>query len=213
MSVTYLEAPADARQMLRELLRTKFTHIESTGAQIEIQFAVSSTESPPIKQLGIKADRKVEKIDAKDRKTNPHDVRFLIDSEAWNGRSQRRREALLHGLLTSLEPLRDKKTGELKTDDDSRPLFKIVPGDWLATGYESTLKEYGEDSTEYRQFVTLKEIVRQLHFNWTDDRAEQDQPDFDELVSRAKATAQQEAGEPKVPFPGDASDDPSPDET
>lgn len=219
MATIYGKPPTEARAMLDSLIDRKFPELKKAGVTVEMVWARSTNDKPPVKHHGATAAATIKIMPLADRVLGSCDARITVDGDAWAKWSMRRRESVLFHELNHPIPQYHKKgehEGELKRDDHGRPVIKNRPDDWSITGFRATVREYGKESIEYQSFENLRAVFSQLHFDWTDDQATADSLDSTRFKDEINgAFAAQGAGKSDArPFPDDA-DQPEtdPDET
>lgn len=157
---------------------------------------------PPLKHNGYPAAAVVEVTKVKQRLFGMPDAVIWIDKEHWEDLNETEQDALLDHELTHLEIAKDKE-GELKSDDQGRPVLKIRLHDFQIGGFDSVVRRWGAGSLEQQQVhKTYIKQTEQLRFR------------FDELIDSAKAAGAEsvtiEAGGSSVTLAASTADETAP---
>src|SRR5262249_43515530 len=102
------------------------------------------------------------------------DLYIFIDANRWEESSERRRAAILSHELRHVDFKLEgaKNGGGIKYDVYDRPVIKLVPDDWVLTGFSDVCEWYGEDAVEYQaaRGVRKKLVQLGLPFSAEEDR-------------------------------------------
>jgi hypothetical protein len=95
------------------------------------------------------------------------DARITIDSISWADLPAETQRAVIDHELQHFALCYDKKSGELKEDDNGRPKLKMRPHDIEFGHFKIIAERHGSASVEARQLQTLVDESGQLIWPWS----------------------------------------------
>jgi Putative phage metallopeptidase len=107
-------------------------------------------EDQPVRSLkhaGVFAAAMIHAIPVRKKLFLGHDAEIEVDGAVWDGLSTAMRHALIDHELCHLVPVTDK-AGQLKRDDNDRPVLKCRPDDFMINGFLAVIERHGNASLE-----------------------------------------------------------------
>lgn len=158
-------AGEEVYDLMRSVIEERFPEIRALEPELRICVLMASNDGevfkPCLKHHGAAAVALVRKSKPQDRAQDGPDVYIEIDQNCWNERSERGRAAILAHEIRHIGFKRDKG-GEVKRDIYERPVIRLLPDDWMLTGFRDVVEWYGEDAVEYQAVRSVAEVVHPL---------------------------------------------------
>jgi hypothetical protein len=174
MATMYRKADPDTAEMLGRVM--KECHKLLVEATVRVGVLLASTEidqegrpkSAPVKSHGVPCVAKTRLINRKQRLQGvPFEAVIEIDEHRWELMTEEAQEAVIDHELTHLELKRDPDTNLPLSDDDGRPKLKLLPDDWVLTGFADVVRRRGRWAIEAQAIKDLHDHYgAQLLFPW-----------------------------------------------
>ena len=170
--------------MLTRVMREHHPKLAEAGVRVDVLMAENPT-GDAVKHRGAPAIAVVRVVRLKDRVKGMGDAEITIDLSAWDGMTDRHREAVLFHELEHLVRV-DRKNPEegepaWATDDIGRPKLRLRPGDVnLGDAFIESARLFGDFAAEYqniRRAWVLMEGARREH----DEAGDAHEPEGDSL--------------------------------
>lgn len=171
---TYRQADAEARGLIADLICQYHGSLAECDVRVGclLAFAPSDPETgevkdtPALKKYGLPTLATVRIVSQRDRVAGLPDAQIVVDGELWEREwSDERKRAVLDRQLQHLEVQMDDD-GNVKIDDCSRPKLRIVPPDYLISGFIRIAERHGEASLEVQEARQLAKVHGQLLFDF-----------------------------------------------
>lgn len=127
--------------------------------------------STTLKHQGYEAAGVCRIVNGKDRAKGCRDVEIVIDLMTWKDMTDGERLALVDHEVQHVEVVRDKVTGFIVEDEQSRPKLKIRKHDRQFGWFDVVAQRHGADSAEVRQAIELVATAGQLYLPGFDPNA------------------------------------------
>lgn len=206
---TYGPAGTEVQATLDRVIDRFYPELQECHARIGLVLAYPSVgldnkdSGPAMKVRGHQAFGKVKINNEADRIAGAPDATLTIDAAHWKDLGEegldgdRKREALLDGLLYFLEARIDNDTGRIKTDDRGRPLFRKRTTDWELSGFRAVAARHRQFAPEVIEARRFHDSYGNYLFAFADDLASgSDYPLIDEpdsaLIESNRDTAEDE---------------------
>lgn len=185
---TYSKAPGEVLDLIAEVIDNWHPDLLEAEARIGAVMARPTLDrdgepkGPAMAKDGFPVLARIKRNSEEDRAGGKDDATITIDADHWetlDGEDDglARQRALIDHELYHLEVQREKALpgqvkGPIKTDDRSRPLFRIRPHDWEITGFRAVAERHGRHSEERIQARQFHDRYGQLLFSWAEDLVE-----------------------------------------
>jgi len=154
---TYRRADAETLATIEELIDEYHGVLKDCAVRVGALFAFAPRDeetgepkNPAIKKYGLPAVATVRIVSQRDRVSGLADAMVVLDGDAWRGWSDAHQRAVIDRQLQHIEVQIDDD-GNVKTDDCNRPKLRIVPPDYLISGFRLIAERYGDDSLERQE--------------------------------------------------------------
>jgi hypothetical protein len=171
-------ATSDVTALIRDVIDEHYPDLAEAEVRISAFFAWPGKDGGPAVKLHGYPCAAVVKINAnpKARMDGLPDATITIDGPDWAGVwDDDQKRALIDHELHHVLVVRDKKTGEIKSDDAGRPKLAMKLHDWTLGGFDAIAKRHGKAAFEVQSVRTLREDRGQLFWSWGDDSAPADE--------------------------------------
>ena len=96
-------------------------------------------------------------VHPKNKLFKPYSAEITIDGDKWMEFTDEKKMALLDHELTHVDFKLDKKTGDVKKDEDGNPILRLIYDEIQFTAFSSVARKHGPNSVEYQTLQTLKD--------------------------------------------------------
>jgi len=194
MAVVFSEADSEVYDLLKRVLDEHFSMVANLNPvlRIQIRMAEDPRSSVGLKYHGHPVAGKIKIVGADERAlwireggsadTFP-DLRLFLDADRWRGLSDRQKEALIWHECNHIQPVRDKKSGELRFDPYGRIKLRLRLDDWMLTGFAEAVSIFGADALEHESLSKVLDLL-----NLPSDRLPFGSPAPDPSKKKSKAS-------------------------
>lgn len=158
----YIQA-TDAEKALLQSVMVSY-HPALLEGNVKVAFTMArkfdSIEQPMhcVKFAGANAAAVMRKVPPRRRVYDPHDVEIEVDGMTWDELTEQKRIALLdHELHHVTLVVGDDNA--VQTDDSGRPKVRLIPDDFILTGFYSIARRHHNYSLEY---LSVMQVHREL---------------------------------------------------
>lgn len=170
---TYRNADGQAHDLIRELIEAYHGSLKDTGVRIGALFAFAPRDeetgeptTAAIKKYGLPACSMVRIVSQRDRIAGLPDAQIILDGEAWEREwSDEHKRAVIDRCLQYIEVQLDEEGG-VKLDDCNRPRLRIIPPDYLISGFRVIAERHGDESVEVKEARKVQKVYGQLLFDF-----------------------------------------------
>jgi hypothetical protein len=146
----------DAGQPIYRLMQSVMDehHGSLTTAAVKVKVIIvrdfdrDDNPKTSLKFAGRSATALIHKVQRKRRVYVSHDVEIEIDGMIFDSLTEIKRKALFDHELSHVTIVTDQN-GMTMTDDDGHAKLKLIPDDFVVTGFLAVVRHYGEDAIEY----------------------------------------------------------------
>lgn len=169
----YRNADSQAHDLIHELIDEYHGSLKDCAVRVGALFAFAprdeETGEPKgdaLKKYGLPASATVRIVSQRDRIAGLPDCQILIDGEAWEKEwSDEHKKAVLDQQLQYLEVQFDEEGG-VKLDACCRPRLRIIPPDYLISGFRMIAERHGDESVEVKEARKVQKVYGQLLFDF-----------------------------------------------
>jgi hypothetical protein len=133
-----------------QLMAEHHPELHAAGVVVTIMLARNEDEHP-LRVRGIPAAACIRVTRPLERSMGYGHALMLIDGNEWPHRSEMEQAAILDHELTHLQLVLDKKTGQVKEDDEGRPKLKLRPHDFEFGWFDAVAKRWPDTALEIQQ--------------------------------------------------------------
>lgn len=174
--ITPIRPGHEVHDLLLEVMEGYHPELLEAEVTVGLMFVSASEGSEPVLKLHSYPATAIVRITSYEQRVQGlPDATIKIDEVVWEGLKAEERLAVLDHELNHL-CLDHDKDGVLKSDDAGRPKLKMRLHDLVVGGFSTIIARHGRHSLDAQHVHAVNEILRQRHFAWTDDMAEQDAP-------------------------------------
>jgi len=183
-------ASSDVAALIQDVIAEHYPDLAEAEVRISAFFAWPGKNGGPAVKLHGYPCAAVVKINSnpKARMDGLPDATITIDGVGWADQwDDDQKRALIDHELHHVLVVRDKKTGEIKSDDSGRPKLAMKPHDWQFGGFDDIARRHGRAAFEVQAVRMLKDERGQLFWGWGDDQAPPDDMPAVKLASAPSA--------------------------
>ncbi len=151
----YSIANEEVNLTIQKVMKENHGELHAAGVTITALIA-RSEDGPALKVGGREALGCIRVTKLTERTLGLGDALMILDGESMIAWSSKRLQAVIDHELRHLMLAKNKRTGEIKLDDEGRPKLRIRPHDFEFGWFARTAELYGEESYEVSQ---AREIV------------------------------------------------------
>lgn len=169
MATTYVEAEQDVIDLANEVIDQYYPDIRRCSPEPVISILMAENEDGnALKKFGAGVVAMIKRSTKEDKAENGPDLRILIDAGKWANASERRRMAIMAHEIRHVE-IQWQPGGMLpKIHDYGRPKIKLIPDDWVLTGFSAVARWFGDDAVEVQAVRSVHESLKQLGLPFMD---------------------------------------------
>jgi hypothetical protein len=158
--------------IIADLLETpRFSELREAMVTVDADFIYRGKNGAwALKWHGSPAAAVIKKNSVDMRRKGIADCTITIEASHWQTLCDRKKEGLIAHELRHIEVCREKKSQQIREDDASRPVLRLLDHDWNLGGFADIAAAYGEDAPEVEAVQALMTRHHQLFFTWSDDR-------------------------------------------
>ena len=160
MPKVFTKAAGTVMGMLGDVLDRYHADLKEVDAKVGVIMVEAAKNDdgfptgPAVKFAGARAMARVKLVTPRQRVHVKLDAEIEIDADEWPDLTKDQQWALLDHELTHLAVKRDKD-GAIKLSDDLRPVLKIIPDDWILTGFREVVVRHGDNAMEAQALRSL----------------------------------------------------------
>jgi len=95
-------------------------------------------------------------VHPRNRLFKPYLAEITVDGDKWEEMSDEVKTALLDHELTHISYKLDKRTDEIKKDEDGNPILRLIYDEVNFTAFPDVARKHGVNSIEYQSVQNLK---------------------------------------------------------
>lgn len=174
---TFKPCGHDVSEIVDRMKEKYHGELQAHGVTIDCMFAYADFDKdglkkgPPLKHAGFAALATIRIVNLRDRTAGMGDAQMLIDADAWEKLNDEEKDALIDHELEHLVLARNKRTGEVITDDLSRPKLRMRRHDVQFGWFTSVARRHGKASQEVKQATEFFNRNRQTYLPFEEEAA------------------------------------------
>jgi hypothetical protein len=168
---TYSRPPDDVAEvdsLIADVVSAHHPDLAEAGVTYDILFSYSKSGGPALKLHGYPCAAIVKINSYELRAKGAADVTLKIDGDDWPDWDEDRRRALIDHECQHIIIKRDRKSGEIKTDDAGRPKLGMRLHDLVLGGFAVIAERHGPAAFEVRAAEQLRTEYGQLLWDFGD---------------------------------------------
>lgn len=164
MPKIFADGEAQDYDRLRKVLSLHHSRLIEVSARVSITFVRAFDKDdepiPSLKFAGANAVALVKLVSPERKLRIPFDAEIKIDGYLWDELTELSKDALIDHELNHLQVKTDAN-GVPILDDQNNAKLKLVPDDFVLTGFFNVIRHYGENANEYQSVSRITESVSQ----------------------------------------------------
>lgn len=193
MPTTYTPADSDVILLLESVLQEFFPRVASVDPPLQIRVLMAENDKGnALKRFGRGTVALIKRGTKEQLASEGPDLWILIDAGRWNRSNERRRRAILAHECHHIEIQYESDGKTPKTDDIGRIKVRLIPDDWVLTGFREVVEWFGADAVEREALTRVEEYLAQRILPFADPQ-DVDVTDQAAVVGRVREIEREEA--------------------